>query len=89
MRLRRILLTAMVLGPAAFGLAAPAGAGPPDTAGCVAQFVSDLHESGLLTGGELQGHKPDGQAHTLQPFGVILKLQATADHSECPFTFEP
>lgn len=75
-----------VLGTA---FAAPARAEPSESANCVAQFVSDVNESGLLTIGELQGHKPFGQAHVFQPFGSILKIQATADHSACPFTFEP
>ena len=73
-------------------VAALAGAGSagadPATPDCVAQFVGDLHADGSLTGGQLLGQPPDGLVHFIHPFGVVLKIQATAPHDEpCPFTY--
>ena len=85
----RIIATCTALGLAGIVATTPAQAGPAQPADCVAQYVSDAQAFGSLTIGEIQGHLPDGQAHTFQPFGVILRIQATADHGTCPFTFEP
>lgn len=88
-----ILLPAVAVPPA---VADP----PPGRADCVAQFVSDFQN--LFPGftiGDLQGHlglpipgylfPTGGQAHFLQPFGELLKGQATAAHDACPFDLTP
>ena len=68
--------------------AAGSASADPSTPDCVAQFVGDLHADGSITGGELLGQPPGGLAHTIHPFGVSLKIQATADHDAgCPFTY--
>jgi hypothetical protein len=83
------------------GFAAPAGADPPaGQADCVAQFVSDFQN--LFPGftvGEVQGQlgvaipgyvfPTGGQVHFLQPFGVVLRGQATAAHGACPYDLTP
>lgn len=82
-------------------LAGPAAASPPaGKAGCVAQYVSDF--KALFpdnTVGDLQGHLGiplpgyifgiGGQAHYLQPFGELLRGQATAAPDACPFDLTP
>jgi hypothetical protein len=88
-----ILLPAVAVPPA---VADP----PPGRADCVAQFVSDFQN--LFPGftiGDVQGHlglpipgylfPTGGQAHFLQPFGELLKGQATAAHDACPFDLTP
>jgi len=73
---------------------------PPGSADCVAQLVTDFQN--LFTGftiGDVQGHltvsipgyvfPTGGQAHFLQPFGELLKGQATAAHNACPFDLTP
>ena len=86
-------------------LAAPGNAAsPPSTADCVAQYVRAFQTFFTNnTIGELQGQTgvtlidvygnayplPSGQAHTLQPFGALLQLQATAAHDGCPFVIVP
>jgi hypothetical protein len=85
----RSIAAFVTLGLASIVGATPALADSAQLPDCVAQYVSDARADGSLTIGEIQGHLPDGQAHTFQPFGVILRIQATADHGTCPFTFEP
>ena len=73
---------------------------PAGQADCVAQFVTDFQN--LFPGftiGDAQGHlglpipgyvfPTGGQAHFLQPFGELLKGQATAAHAACPFDLTP
>ncbi len=100
MRFRRIVVGIAALA-AALAAAGPATAGPPPgQADCVAQYVSDF--MALFPGftiGDLQGHLGEaipgypfeigGQAHYLQPFGVLLKGQATAAPDACPFDLTP
>jgi hypothetical protein len=67
-----------------------AGSGDPGTSpDCVAQYVSDVHTADVQTVGQTRGALPNGQAHTLQLFGTPLQYQATADHGDCPFTYQP
>ena len=84
--------TSLAVGVLALALVAGTGSATADvasSAGCVAQFLSDLHQADVVTVGQVQGSKPDGQAHVYQPFGQVLKVQATGGKSDCPFTFEP
>ena len=97
------LVNAMVIAIAGGALAAPAptaAAPPPGQADCVAQFVTDFQA--LFPGftiGDVQGHltvkipgylfPTGGQAHFLQPFGELLRVQATAAHAGCPFDLTP
>jgi hypothetical protein len=73
---------------------------PAGQADCVAQFVTDFQN--LFPGftiGEVQGHLGlpipgyvfpiGGQAHYLQPFGELLRGQATAAPAACPFDLTP
>jgi hypothetical protein len=73
---------------------------PPSQADCVAQFVTDFQN--LFPGftiGDVQGHLGlpipgyvfpiGGQAHYLQPFGELLRGQATAAPTACPFDLTP
>lgn len=102
MRFAGILQTgALAVALLGIAWAAPAGAAPPEgQADCVAQFVSDFRALNPgFTVGDLQGHSgvvfPNypfglgGQAHSLQPFGVLLQGQATAPHDQCPFDLTP
>jgi hypothetical protein len=70
----------------AVGVTPLAGAQPPPSAGCVAQFVSDVLAAGV-SNGQLIGSKPNGLAHSEQPLGSGISIQATAPHSDCPFSF--
>ena len=85
---------------AAIAVPAAAADPPQGQADCVAQFVSDFQN--LFPGftiGDVQGHlgtpipgyifPTGGQAHFLQPFGVLLQGQATAAHGACPFDLTP
>ncbi|TML84887.1 MAG: hypothetical protein E6G08_15595 [Actinobacteria bacterium] len=85
---------------AAVAVPAAAADPPPGSADCVAQFVTDFQN--LFPGftiGDVQGHlglpipgylfPTGGQAHFLQPFGELLKGQATAAHNACPFDLTP
>ncbi len=85
---------------AAVAVPAAAADPPQGQADCVAQFVSDFQN--LFPGftiGDVQGHLGlpipgyvfpiGGQAHYLQPFGQLLRGQATAAHDACPFDLTP
>jgi hypothetical protein len=101
----RFPATVTALAACCAALGAPANAAsPPSTADCVAQYVHDFQTFfANNTIGELQGQTgvtlidvygnaypiPSGQAHTLQPFGVLLKMQASAAHDGCPFVIVP
>ena len=97
---RRLILTAAFALAGCAALGSPAAAAPPPQADCVAQFVTDFQA--LFPGftiGEVQGQldvqipgyifPTGGQAHFLQPFGALLKGQATAGHGACPFDLTP
>jgi hypothetical protein len=98
----RILSTLAVALAATAGVIAPAAtaAPPPGQADCVAQFVTDFQR--LFPGftiGDVQGRltvsipgylfPTGGQAHFLQPFGELLRMQAQAAHDGCPFDLTP
>ena len=93
-RLLLVTTLAAVLGAAT---AAGTAAAAPASADCVAQYVHDFMV--LFPGftiGDIQGRTvvvPGypfvGQAHTLQPFGVLLQTQATAATNGCPFDLTP
>jgi hypothetical protein len=100
MRFRTILCVAAAAAMLLLASAAPAGAAPPPGADCVAQFIADFQALNPgFTIGQVQGQLgvefpnypfgPGGQAHYLQPFGEILKSQATAAHDACPFDLTP
>src|SRR2546425_274388 len=95
-------LPTLAAAPLLAAVAVPAAAAdpPPGQADCVAQFVSDFQN--LFPGftiGDVQGHLGlpipgyvfpiGGQAHYLQPFGQLLRGQATAAHDACPFDLTP
>jgi hypothetical protein len=95
-------LAALALATFLAAVAVPvAKADPPaGRADCVAQFVTDFQN--LFPGftiGDVQGHlgvpipgyvfPTGGQAHFLQPFGQLLRGQATAPHDACPFDLTP
>jgi hypothetical protein len=95
-------LTALAAATLLGMVAVPAAAADPPAgrADCVAQFVTDFQN--LFPGftiGEVQGQlgvpipgylfPTGGQAHFLQPFGQLLRGQATAAHGACPFDLTP
>src|SRR5213594_3730618 len=96
----RFLAVAATLALAAAYVPAATADPPPGQADCVAQFVTDFQR--LFPGftiGDVQGHltvsipgylfPTGGQAHFLQPFGELLRMQATAAHNGCPFDLTP
>jgi hypothetical protein len=97
---RPVIAMVIALGSAALAAAAPtAAAPPPGQADCVAQYVSDFQALFPdFTIGDVQGHLGEaipgypgggGQAHYLQPFGVLLKGQATGAPDACPYDLSP
>lgn len=99
--MKAVVAMAIAIAGGALAAAAPtAAAPPPGQADCVAQFVTDFQA--LFPGftiGDVQGHltvripgylfPTGGQAHFLQPFGELLRAQATAAHAGCPFDLTP
>jgi hypothetical protein len=93
-------LAATVASITGFWAPSAAAAPPAGQADCVAQFVTDFQR--LFPGftiGDVQGHltvsipgyvfPTGGQAHFLQPFGELLRMQAKAAHDGCPFDLTP
>jgi len=99
--MKRVIAMFITIAAGSLAAAAPlAAAPPPGQADCVGQFVTDFQA--LFPGftiGDVQGHltvsipgyvfPTGGQAHFLQPFGELLKTQATAAHDGCPFDLTP
>lgn len=88
-----VFLASFVLAVSRAPLAAADAPTQPD---CVSQYVAAfMRDFPGFTIGDLQGHDGlpiqgypfgyGGQAHYLQPFGDLLRLQATAAHDSCPF----